>query len=85
METKNFTLYDHADSTTMGFEHNELGDEYAGGLWFRGKNLIDYDGVFMLPKEIQQWLINNGYTFNTEDGVSQFDYDIKQVNNLVLF
>ena len=99
-QTENFTLYDHAPTytqpilflnedesvyTTMGFEHNELGDEYAGGLWFKGKNLVDYDGVYALPKEIQQWLINNDYTFNNADGTSQFDYDIKQLNNLVLF
>ena len=84
-QTENFTLYDHLHSPTMGFEHNELGDEYAGGLWFKGKNLVDYDGVYALPKEIQQWLINNGYTFNDSEGTSQFDYDIKQLNNLVLF
>ena len=89
-QTENFTLYDHAPTTsrtytTMGFEHNGLGDEYAGGLWFKGKNLVDYDGVYALPKEIQQWLINNDYTFNNADGTSQFDYDIKQLNNLVLF
>jgi hypothetical protein len=28
------------------FEHEDYGDEWGGGLWFEGKNLIDYDGVY---------------------------------------
>jgi hypothetical protein len=34
------------------FEHNTHGDEIAGGLWFEGLELIDYDGVFELPYEV---------------------------------
>ena len=43
------------------FEHNELGDEKAGGLWFDGKRLSDYDGVFELPRQVTAALINAGY------------------------
>ena len=47
------------------FEHNELGDEKAGGLWFDGLRLSDYDGVFELPKQVHAALVNAGY--NLED------------------
>lgn len=47
------------------FEHNELGDESGGGLWFdtteSGQlNLIDYDGVFELPKDVIEALVRLG-------------------------
>lgn len=43
------------------FEHNAMGDESAGGLWFEGKELVDYDGVFDLPAEVKQALTTAGY------------------------
>jgi hypothetical protein len=43
------------------FEHNELGDEKAGGLWFDGDRLSDYDGVYELPRQVTAALINSGY------------------------
>lgn len=43
------------------FEHNELGDEKAGGLWFDGLRLSDYDGVYELPRQVIAALINSGY------------------------
>ena len=53
VETDNFTVEIFDDRPERGyFEHNLLGDECGGGLWFEGKNLIDYDGVFELPKEV---------------------------------
>ena len=45
----------------------ETGGEswYAeGGLWFNGKDLIDYDGVFALPKSIEKKLIEMGYNLD---------------------
>lgn len=47
------------------FEHNELGDEKAGGLWFDALRLSDYDGVWDLPKQVHAALTNAGY--NLED------------------
>jgi hypothetical protein len=45
------------------FEHNTLGDERAGGLWYDDKkNLTDYDGVYELPKEVREALIADGFT-----------------------
>lgn len=48
------------------FEHHELGDESAGGLWFERLpderlDLVDYDGVFKLPSEVIQALRCFGY------------------------
>ncbi len=39
------------------------GDEWyaEGGLWFDGKTLTDYDGVFALPKCIEDKLEELGY------------------------
>jgi hypothetical protein len=38
------------------------GDHYAEiGLSFEGKELSDYDGVFFLPREVGEMLIEAGY------------------------
>jgi len=45
------------------FEHNELGDEYGGTLWFEDDGtLYDYDGIGgYLPKEILDALEAEGF------------------------
>ena len=44
------------------FEHNDYGDELGGGLWFSpDKKLLDYDGVFELPREVFTMLVSLGY------------------------
>lgn len=48
------------------FEHNELGDESAGGIWFENKEVSDYDGVFALPKDVVKALRDNGYVVQHE-------------------
>jgi hypothetical protein len=58
----NFTLYDTEEPHILYFEHNIYGDDVAGRLWFEDKNLIDYDGVFTLPREVIQMLLDKGYT-----------------------
>lgn len=35
-----------------------------GGLWFDGKDLTDYDGVFALPKCIEDKLTEMGYNLD---------------------
>lgn len=60
-ETKNFTLYNFEDPEYYYFEHNELGDECGGGLWFEGRELIDYDGVYALPREVVSMLKDLGF------------------------
>lgn len=53
IQTKNFYGEIFLEESRGWFEHEEHGDEYGGGLWFdNDMNLIDYDGVFELPKEV---------------------------------
>lgn len=43
------------------------GDHYAEiGLWFKGKELSDYDGVFFLPREAGEMLKDAGYVVAEE-------------------
>lgn len=64
--TDNFTVEIFDETPLRGyFEHNELGDNCAGGLLFDGLRLIDYDGVFELPKEVIQAL--RGMSFYVGD------------------
>ncbi len=43
------------------------GDHYAEiGLWFEGKELSDYDGVFFLPPEVGEMLKDAGYVVREE-------------------
>jgi len=53
-------------SATRGyFEHNTRGEDSAGGLWFdENKVLIDYDGVFELPKSVIATMIEQGYNMD---------------------
>ena len=45
------------------FEHNLYGDEMGGMLMFEGGELIDFDGCFMLPKAVGEWINSqNGLT-----------------------
>lgn len=83
-ETKDFYGEIYEDSETGEvrgwFEHNEYGDEYGGGLWFKWVGnvavLVDYDGISgYLPKEIIDELTKEG--FNMSYGV---DPDDNQTN-----
>lgn len=59
--TKNFGIM-IAESDNYGyFEHHIHGDGCGGGLWFDGKELIDYDGVSDLPKEVARALKEQGF------------------------
>ena len=47
-------------STEYGyFESVDHGE--GGGLWFEGSELIDYDGVYELPKSVVDMLVGAGY------------------------
>ena len=48
------------------FEHEDYGDEWGGGLWFEGKSLTDYDGVYELPAEIIAGIRELGFTVAKE-------------------
>ncbi len=48
------------------FEHDDLGEERGGGLWFEANDLIDYDGVAVLPKAVREGLRSLGFTVGEE-------------------
>jgi hypothetical protein len=59
--TQNYTIEIDPKSLYGYFEHDTLGDESGGGLWFdKNFQLIDYDGVFFLPSEVKNILIQFG-------------------------
>jgi hypothetical protein len=69
LHTARFEVGIHDDRKHGWFEHNELGDECGGGLWFDNDGaLIDYDGVYELPSEVVQALATEGFdvTYCTE-------------------
>jgi len=52
-ESPDWTVYVDEDGDPVGFEHSRYGDEGgSGGLWFDGTHLVDYDGVYNLPKGV---------------------------------
>ena len=56
IKDKDYGWFEFYDKKTGGEEwHAE------GGLWFEGKGLVDYDGVFALPKAIIVVLEENGF------------------------
>jgi hypothetical protein len=48
------------------FEHEDYGDEYGGGLWFVGTDLVDYDGVAILPAAVIEACTELGMTVGEE-------------------
>jgi len=85
LATENYTIVLRNDEKTGWFEHNTLGEDSGGGLWFEGKNLRDYDGVYELPIEVQQALASDGYTHKDFNGSNQWDYEVKKISNQLLF
>jgi hypothetical protein len=53
---KDYGWFEFYDKKTGG------ADWYAeGGLWFEGKELVDYDGVFALPDAVLDILESKGF------------------------
>lgn len=50
----------YPDGNRPGYVEHELKGEYAG-LWFQGKELIDYDGCFKLPQSVIQAIEQLGF------------------------
>ena len=71
IDTPNFTVEVDTQAMRGWFEHNKLGEDCAGGLWFELLAggivaLSDYDGVFELPAEVKQTLTDNGFFVSEE-------------------
>lgn len=47
------------------FEHEVHGE--GGGLWFGEGELVDYDGVYCLPREVGTALESFGYTVSEDN------------------
>ena len=59
----NFNMLKQYGSFEM---YSDSGEYYSeGGLWFENGKLVDYDGVYSLPKEIREqldkWNLNTSY------------------------
>lgn len=70
-EKPQFEVQVFSDDTRGYFEHNEVGDDCAGELWFErnaeGKmEITDYDGVVCLPKEVIETLRKAGFVIGEE-------------------
>jgi hypothetical protein len=60
-QMNNFTIYNTPKPFVLYFEHNTLGEDCAGHMWFdENKTLIDYDGVFELPQAVIQLMLDKG-------------------------
>ncbi len=59
--TQNFTIKLDVVKRYGFFEHDRLGEDCGGGLWFdKDLMLEDYDGVFELPSEVKNILVMFG-------------------------
>ena len=68
-EVGQFTVGIKPDGENGWFEIDGGENWYAeGGLWFEGKNVVDFDGVFSLPEEVCELLEGAGY--NLEEVVA---------------
>ena len=87
--TKNYTVEVDTAAYYGWFEHNELGYESGGGLWFGdNKVLIDYDGVFELPTEVIMVLHANGFDITyclpeIEDDGAECDGELPTIERAV--
>lgn len=61
LSTTNFSIRISPTTEYGYFEHNKLGDNCGGGLWFEGKKLVDADGTFCVPMEVGLALRAAGY------------------------
>lgn len=61
LETKKFTVEISTAEQNGYFEHNVYGDELSGGLWFEDNELVDFDGVFALPLQVADAIIEMGF------------------------
>lgn len=60
-ESKMSLYHDGEDCGYIEWEVPTLDEVVNIGLWFDGKELTDYDGVFSLPEEAIQLLEENGF------------------------
>jgi len=65
IQIKDFEI--NIDSDGEGyFEHDKFGEELGGSLQFENCELVDFDGVLNLPKEVIEGIIKLGYTIKED-------------------
>lgn len=52
LDHKKFTVQIDTQHQYGWFEHEVYGDEAGGGLWFENNELVDFDGMMVLPEEV---------------------------------
>jgi len=73
-EHGNARLFETDDENYYFFEHATLGDEgYCGGVWLQDKRIMDYDGVYSLPKSVEAILHSLGYSWIDNEEPSYLD------------
>lgn len=66
-EHGNARLFETEDDSYYFFEHATLGDEgYCGGVWTKGRTIMDYDGVYSMPRDVEAILQALGYDWVDE-------------------
>ncbi len=56
---KHYVYVNKDTGVPVGMEHEDYGE--IGGLWFKGKTLVDFDGCGCLPKAIVKTIRALGY------------------------
>lgn len=65
LSTERYTIEIDTAESYGYFQDNTTGTE--GGLWFDGMELVDYDGVAVLPKQVEDALKANGYSLDDDE------------------
>ena len=64
MTCNDWTVYLDERGMPIGFEHATLGVKGGAAVWFDGVVLVDYDGVFELPKGVTQTCKKLGFNMD---------------------
>ena len=65
LSTERYTIEIDTAASYGYFQNNQTGTE--GGLWFDGMTLVDYDGVYDLPRAVGEALKANGYSLDDDE------------------
>lgn len=66
-EGLNYEVVINTETNHGSFEHLRKGEDASGGLWFdTDKRLIDYDGMFTVPKSVIASIRQLGYVVPRE-------------------
>jgi len=61
IQIKKFEIVINKNEEEGYFEHEDFGEELGGGLWFKNKELVDFDGTYSLPSDVAEGIIKLGF------------------------